>query len=577
MSWNFSCPGWVERLRTGRSLVPDLPLDAAEAARAVGIFNKLRLPDVPGQPSFGEAGGDWFRDIIRAIFGSLETNEAGVLVRRVPECFLLVPKKNSKTTNAAALALVTLLLNTRPRGEVILVGPTQDIANRLFAQAQGMIEADEDGYLQTRFHIREHLKKIVDRTNKGALVVKTFDMTVMTGALAIAVILDELHIMSTFSYASRVIQQIRGAMLPRKEGLLFFITTQSDLQPAGAFKAELGLARGIRDGTVTGEAVRMLPVLYEFPEEMQTDEAQPWADPAYWPMVLPNLGRSITLDRLAADYAAAREKGIEEECRWASQHLNVEIGLALHNDRWRGADYWLPQASAKRSGKRLTLSELLDRSEVVVIGGDGGGDDDLLGMAVLGRDRDTGDWLLWCRAWVDRALLKLRPEIAERLEDFERDGDLTLIDGATQDDLDEFADIVRDIHQRGLLPEKNGVGLDPAGITALVDAIVARQVPQDVLAGISQGYRLQPAIFGTTRKLKAGRLWHDGSAMMAWCVGNAKAVQKGNSVSITKEVAGKAKIDPLIATFNAVFLMAMNPQPARVRSVYEERGMVMLG
>jgi ribosomal protein S21 len=52
----------------------------------------------------------------------------------------------------------------------------------------------------------------------------------------------------------------------------------------------------------------------------------------------------------------AREKGEEELRIWASQHLNVEIGLALHNDRWRGADYWL---QAKLEG--LTLDELLER------------------------------------------------------------------------------------------------------------------------------------------------------------------------------------------------------------------------
>ena len=81
-----------------------------------------------------------------------------------------------------------------------------------------------------------------------------------------------------------------------------------------------------------------------------------------------------------ADYAAAREKGEAEERRWASQHLNVEIGLALHANRWRGADYWLGAADPS-----LTLDALLERSDVVTIGIDGGGLDDLFGLAVLGR------------------------------------------------------------------------------------------------------------------------------------------------------------------------------------------------
>ncbi len=565
MHWDFSCPDWESRLRDGRPLVPDLPLDQEEAGRAVRVFNKLRLPDVPGQPAMADAAGDWFRDIVRAVFGSIDEDS----VRRVREVFALVPKKNSKTTGGGGIMVTALILNKRPRAEFLLVGPTQEIADLAFQQASGMIEGDPESYLQKRFAVKDHLKTIIDRTNGAMLKIKTFDMKVMTGAKPTGVLVDELHVMSAMSYASRVIGQIRGGLLPRPDGFLIFITTQSDEPPAGCFKAELQLARGIRDGRIKGDAASMLPILYEFPERMQTDPGRPWENPAAWPMVLPNLGLSITLDALKTDFAQAKEKGEDELRRWASQHLNVEIGLALHTDRWRGADYW--QGAADTS---LTLHALLDRSEVVTIGNDGGGLDDLFGLAVLGRCKVTRDWLLWTHAWVQSDVLELRKDIAERLRDFERQGDLTICEHPTQD-IEEIADIAEMVFGTGLLPNEDAVGLDPQSISALVDELDLRQMKDPLVRSVPQGYRLSSAVWGMERKLKDGTLWHSGSPMMAWCVGNAKPQQTGNAVIITKQAAGKAKIDPLMASFNAFQLMSRNPQ-AVGKSVYEDRGILMV-
>ncbi|PZU77745.1 MAG: terminase [Sphingomonas sp.] len=556
----FACPDWADRLAAGRSLIPDdlrALLDWGEAERAVAIFNKLRLPDVPGQPLLADAAGEWQRDIVRVLFGTIDPDSR---VRLLREIFALVPKKNAKTTGGAAIMVTALLMNQRPRAEFVLVGPTQEVADTAFQQAAGMVDADE--FLRTRFHVAEHTKTITDRLTKARLKIKTFDMKVATGSKPAGILLDELHLMASMADAGRVIGQLRGGMIANPEAFMVVITTQSDKPPAGAFKSELDYARGVRDGRIV-EDVALLPLLYEFTEAMQRDGT--WRDPANWRMVLPNLGLSITLERLAAEYRAARDKGVEEERRWASQHLNVQIGLALHTDRWLGADYWEGAVD-----KSITLAAMLVRCEVITGGVDGGGLDDLMALGLVGRCKVTRDWLTWGRAWAHDSVWDRRKDIVGTLEDFVADGDLIRCTTPTQD-LEEIAALLVAVKDAGLLPEKDGVGVDPYAIGALIEECLRQGLTDDDIFGIRQGSALSPAIWTTERKLSDGTMHPAAQAIMAWSVSNARVEQRGNAVLITKQTAGKAKIDLLIALLNAVMLMSRNPE-AKPTSVYKSRG-----
>jgi phage terminase large subunit-like protein len=545
VTWDLACRDWQARIKAGKSLLPDLPLVEADAKKAVAIFNQLRLPDVPGQPAMLNAVGDWQRDLVRALFGSYDES-AGV--RHIREIFQLVPKKNSKTTSGAAIMLTAVLLSKRPRAEFLMVAPTQEVADLAFRQAVGMVQADP--VLLAKFHIQEHIKRLMYRPTGAFLKVKSFDPKIVTGTKPAGVLIDELHVIAESHDADRVIGQLRGGLVSQPEGFLVTITTQSERAPAGVFRAELMKARAVRDGSLKAP---ILPLLYEFPPDVD------WRDAKHWHMVTPNAGRSVTVARLEEDSRQAEAAGEEEFRRWASQHLNVEIGLALHSDRWAGADQWEQRAEAG-----LNLESVIARSEVITVGIDGGGLDDLLGLAVIGRERDTGRWLTWAHAWAHPSALERHKGQAARFRDFERDGDLTIV-SSIGEDVEDVADITARVFQSGRMDK---AGVDIHGIGAILDAIVERGVDQDLVVGISQGWKLTGSIKTVERKLAEGAMVHAGAPMMNWCCSNAKVEPKGNAVAITKQAAGFAKIDPLMAVFNAAALMALNPQSAGVPEIF---------
>ncbi len=554
----LSCPDWEARLRAGRVPIRDgIPIDAARGDRAVRAFNMLRLADVSGTPTMAEAGGEWFLEIVRVMFGALDPTTTARWIR---ELFLLVPKKNSKTTNGALMMLTALILNERPSAPFALMAPVQDTASEAFEVAAGAIDLDQ--VLSRKLHVRNHLKTIVHRETKADLQIMTFDPDVLTGKKFCGALLDEVHVIAKNAKASKAIRQIRGGMVPYPEAFFAMITTMPDDPPVGVMKAELAKARDIRDGIRQGS---MLPVLYEMPRSMQEKTKdggpEPWRDPSTWHLVTPNLGRSVTIEVLRELYDDACAKGEDEVRGWASQHLNIEIGLALRSDRWVGADFWEEQGDPQ-----VDLDTLLERSEVVAVGIDGGGLEDLLGLSVVGRDRETREWLSWSRAWVHRSMLERRKHEAVALEDFAAAGDLVLVDELGRD-VEELAAIVARIYATGKLkagdPKKPTpmIGADPYGVGAILDAIVQAGVPQELITGISQGWKLGAAIKTTERKLAEGILVHGARPLMAYCVGNARVEPKGNSILITKQASGAGKIDPLMALFNAVSLMSLNPEP----------------
>lgn len=556
--WSTACPDWADRLRRRESIIPP-PIYLDQAEQALAIFKQLKVVDLPktifdeslgesGEyrcPNFGECSAQWVFDFVSAIFGAYDAETGNQLIR---EFFLLISKKNTKSTIAAGIMLTAVILCWREEEEHLILAPTKEVADNSFKPAAAMVRADDE--LSELFHVQDHIRTITHRVTKASLKVVAADTDTVSGKKAGRILVDEHWLFGEKANAHSMFMEATGGQVSRNEGWVIYLTTQSDKPPAGVFKEKLDYYRDVRDGKIVDP--RSLGILYEFPKDMIDKKL--YLDPANFYITNPNIGRSVNTDWLIHKMNQDRFKTDGSFQIFLAKHLDIQIDMNTAAGRWAGSDFWLQNGHSY-----VTLDYILEHSDVIDVGVDGGGLDDLLGLAVVGRHRETMKWLVWCHAWAHPSVLERRKEIAPRLTDFSNEGDLTLVKNVG-DDVDQLVAIVKRIYDAEKLDK---IGVDQHGIGSILEDLVAAGIPQALLMGISQGWKLQGAIKTVERKLADGTLLHGARLMMAWCVSNAMTVLAGNAIYITKQASGFAKIDPLMALFNAATLMALNPEPAK--------------
>lgn len=549
--WNTSCIDWEERIVEGRSLIPFPPLFPKEAAAALDIFDDLKVVDAAGSPLMRDVCRPWLRELVAQIFGAYDAETGRRLIRYF---FWLVAKKNGKSTGAAGIMVTALLRNWRKSGEFYILAPTKEAADNAFFPARDMVHADEN--LTTLLHVQEAPRTITHRNTGAFLKVVAADSETVSGKKTIGLLVDELWLFGKRANAANMLREAMGGLASRPEGFVIYASTQSDQAPLGVFAERLAEFRDIRDGKITDP--RSLGVLYEFPKKLLPRGKIP--ERRYWYVTNPNLGASVDEEYLAEQAAKAQREGAASIAGFLAKHLNVQIDMALRADGWAGGTVW--ERGVERG---LDLDQILERSEVVTIGIDGGGLDDLLGIAVIGREKGTKRWLGWAHAFISDIGIERRKANIEHYDKFEKFGDLTKFayrERVAEDELPEniayIVDLAVRIRKAGLLAQ---VGVDAAGIGAIVDALADVGITQDEenLDAVRQGIALMGAIKTVEIKLADRTFRHGGQPMMDWCVENAIVVPTPTAMRIARDESGFGKIDPLMALFNAAHLMSLNP------------------
>src|SRR5690606_28483322 len=242
--WSTACPDWAARLRAGESIIPP-PIFPEQAATALAVFKELRIVDAPGSPTFGECCAPWVFDIVASIFGAYDA-ESGR--RLITEWFVLIPKKNSKSTIAAGIMMTALILNWRESAEFTILAPTIEVASNAFAPARDMVRKDEE--LDDLMQVQTHIRTITQQVNNATLKVVAADPNTVGGKKSVGTFADELWLFGKQSNAENMFREACGGLVSRPEVFVIYATTQSDDPPAGVFRQKLQYARDVRDGKI---------------------------------------------------------------------------------------------------------------------------------------------------------------------------------------------------------------------------------------------------------------------------------------------------------------------------------------
>lgn len=276
----------------------------------------------------GELGGtplvlaQWQREFIEKIFGTLDA-EGNRVIRQT---LLAIPRKNGKSTLAAAIALKLLLADGEPGCEVYSCAADTSQAKIVFDVARGMVE--NSPVLSSRCKVYRN-SIAVPSTHSSYKAISSESYT-KHGLNAHGIIFDELHCQPD-AELWRTMTSSTGA---RRQPLTVAITTAGSRRESICYQI-WKYAEQVRDGVIKDPT--FLPVIYG------ASEGDDWTSPAVWAKANPNLGQSVKLDDLSTQCAQAMSI-ITEESAFRMLRLNQWVG---------STSAWLRQKDWEKCGGEL--------------------------------------------------------------------------------------------------------------------------------------------------------------------------------------------------------------------------------
>lgn len=479
------------------------------------------------------------------IFGWLRKQDG---LRRFRKVIILEPRKNAKSTWAAAIGLYMLTADNEVGAEIYSGATTEKQAWEVFKPARLM--ALKTPAMLRHFGVTVNASNIHILANGNKfepLIGKPGD-----GASPSCAIIDEYHEHDTDAQ----VDTMQTGMGSREQPLLLIITTAGD-NLAGPCYAEMQNAQRVLQGIVKNDEIFALIFTIDDDDDWTTERALRKANPNY--------DISVRGDFLKSQQREAKNNA-RKVGTFKTKHLNlwVQARSAYFNiQRWleSKAKMTLDEFEGQPCRLGMDLSSKVDIAALEIVF-----ELEHCDCAAARRLEKSGfKFARFGKYFLPEATIELGEN--EHYRGWQIDGHLTQTDGDMIDYV-EIRETILDISDRFQLEE---VAYDPHQALMMVSELIE--------AGISC-VEVRPLVLNFSEPMKqmdgeirSRQIAHDGDPIFAWALSNVVAKEDAKGNVYPRKDREENKIDPPVAH---MMVKARIMSGETGRSVYEDRGILEL-
>ena len=477
----------------------------------------------------------WQKEFIRELFGR---KVGGKRVYRT--AYVEIPRKNGKSTLAAALALYLLLFDGEAGGQIYIAAYTREQASLIFDIAAGLASAS--GLSPKLVEIIPYRKRIVDFSTSSYLTAIPSDAAAAMGFNASGIIFDEFHTQKDRT----LFDALTTSTGSREQPLTILITTAGYDRQSICYE-QREYAEAVLEGRIDDSS--FLPVIFA------KDDNGDWTDPEQWAKANPSLGTTVTIDFLEREYKKALETPSYQNTfrrlyldEWTSQETRW-----LDMEKWDAID--TPLDFAELEGAKCYAG--LDLATSI----------DIAAFVMVFPIGDTFQVLPFF--WIPEENMRDR-ELKDRVpyERWVRQGYMT----ATPGNVINYDMIREDIKRLATKYDIREVAFDRWGATQITQELEAEGF---CMVRFGQGFSSMSQPTKELQRLTLDRkLIHGNNPVMRWMADNLIVSQDPTGRIKPNRAKSREKIDGIVALVMALDRAMRHEYQAH--SIYEDRGLVIV-